>query len=279
MTQNPNTWLNELNSYFTPSSTEFDAAKAHRHSIESRLETNLGIYRMFEIGSLRHGTGVWIHSDADYLVSLKGAKPQSSSSMLEWVRTSLAARFPTTPITVRRPALVCNFSDGVVEIVPGYIADTADGHSGYWIAAPGGDWMKTYPEAHNSYVNGVNKKHNGAAKQLARLLKVWKYERSVPVSSCYLEMRAAKHMDEQSAYIPVWDVYMVLDDLETYSLAAMNDPTGLGARFTACSSDATKRDAMSKLSTAVGRARRAKDYYSDGDHAGSVAQLKLLFDR
>ena len=116
-------------------------------------------------------------------------------------------------------------------------------------------------------------------KQLARLLKVWKCERSVPVSSCYLEMRAAKHMDEQSAYIPVWDVYMVLDDLETYSLAAMNDPTGLGARFTACSSDATKRDAMSKLSTAVGRARRAKDYYSDGDHAGSVAQLKLLFDR
>ena len=37
-----------------------------------------------------------------------------------------------------------------------------------------------------------------------------------------------KRQDEQSAYIPVWDVYMVLDDLETYSLAAMNDPTGLG---------------------------------------------------
>lgn len=279
MTQNSNTWLNELNGYFTPSSTEFDAAKAHKLSIESRLEASLGIYRMFEIGSLRHGTGVWLHSDADYLASLKGTKPQSSSSMLERVRAALAVRFPTTPITVRRPAVVCNFSDGIVEIVPGYIADTADGNHGYWIAAPGGDWMKTYPGAHNSYVNGVNRKHNGAAKQLARLLKVWKYERSVPVSSCYLEMRAAKHMDGQSAYIPVWDLYMVLDDLETYSLAAMNDPTGLGARFTACSSDATKRDAMSKLSTAVGRARRAKDYYSDGNHAGSVAQLKLLFDR
>ena len=68
---------------------------------------------MFEIGSLRHGTGVRLHSDADYLVSLKGAKPQWSSSMLERVRVSLAARFPTTP------AVVCNFSDGVVEIVPG----------------------------------------------------------------------------------------------------------------------------------------------------------------
>lgn len=276
---NPNTWLNELNMYFTPSSTQFDGAKSHRDSIESRLDLYLGIYRMFEIGSLRYGTGVWLHSDADYLVSLKGTRPQSSNSMLERVRGSLATRFPSTWVTVRRPAVVCHFSDGVVEVVPGYFADTANGDSGYWIAAPGGDWMKTYPESHNKYVSDVNKKHNGAAKQLARLLKVWKYERDVPVSSCYLEMRAAKHMDEQSAYIPVWDLYLVLGDLETHSLAAMNDPTGLGSRFTACSSDVTRRDALSKLSTAVGRARRAKDLYSDRDHAGSVAQLKLLFDR
>lgn len=279
MTQNPNTWLDELNMFFTPSSSEFDAAKAHRASIEARLEANLGIYRMLEIGSLRHGTGVWLHSDADYLISLKGTRPESSSSMLDRVRASLAARFRTTPITVRRPAVVCNFSDTIVEIVPGYIADTARSDPGYWIAAPGGNWMRTYPEAHNRYVNGVNRKHNGTAKQLARLLKVWKYKCSVAVSSCYLEMRAAKHMDEQSSYLPVWDVYMVLAEVEAYHLAAMNDPTGLGSRFTACSSDATKRDAMSKLSMAVSRARRAKDFYSDGDYAGSVVQLELLFDR
>ncbi|MCF8542783.1 MAG: hypothetical protein K9G24_06855 [Candidatus Nanopelagicales bacterium] len=279
MTTSPNTWLNELNSYFTPLSAEFDAARAHRDSIEARLETNLGIYRMFEIGSLRHGTGVWLHSDADYLVSLKGTKPQWSNSMLERVRASLAARFQATPITVRRPAVVCHFSDGVVEVVPGYIADTAGGDCGYWIAAPGGDWMKTYPEVHNRYVNDVNRKHGGAAKQLARLLKVWKYERNVPISSCYLEMRAARHMDEQSSYVPVWDVYLVLDHLETHGLAAMNDPTGLGSRFTACSSDATKRDALAKLSTAAGRARIARERYSDGGHAASVAQLELLFDR
>lgn len=279
MTQNPNTWLNELNTYFTPSSTEFDAAKSHRDSVEPRLEANLGIYRMFEIGSLRHGTGVWLHSDADYLVSLKGTKPQWSSSMLERVRASLASRFPSTTITVRRPAVVCNFSDGVVEVVPGYIADTGSGDHGYWIAAPGGDWMKTYPEAHNRYVNNVNKRHGGAAKQLARLLKVWKYERFVPVSSCYLEMRAAKHMASQESFVPVWDVYLALADLETARLSAMNDPTGLGSRFTACSSEGTRRDALSKLSTAVRRARKAKDYYMDDDYARSLEQLKLLFDR
>lgn len=278
MSANPNTWLNELSSYFTPSSTEFNGAKTHRISIEDRLKAHLEIYWMFEIGSLRHGTGVRRYSDADYLVSLKGPKPQRSSSMLERVRASLAARYPVTSIVVRRPAVVCNFADGVVEIVPGYIDDT-DGDHGYWIAAPGGNWMKTYPEAHNKYVDDVNKKHNGAAKQLARLLKVWKYKRNVPISSCYLEMRAAKHMDEQAAYVPVWDVYMVLNDLAVHGLAAMNDPTGLGTRFTACSSETMKRGAISKLGTAVGRANKAKEYYSNADYIRSVTQLELLFDR
>jgi hypothetical protein len=47
--------------------------------------------------------------------------------------------------------------------------------------------METFPKDHNSYVNEINKKHDGAAKTLARQLKVWKYKRNVPVSSCYLD--------------------------------------------------------------------------------------------
>jgi len=272
-------WLAELNSYFTPSATQFDAAKSHRYSIQARLDADLGVYRMFEIGSLRQGTGVWLRSDADYLVSLKGSRPTSSTTMLEKVRSSLLGRFPGTTISVRRPAVVCYFSDGIVEVVPGHLADISNSKTGYWIADPAGDWMKTYPEAHNDYVNRVNKKLDGAAKQLARLLKVWKYERSVPISSCYLEMRAAKHLDGETAYVPVWDLYLTLRHLQSIGLAAMNDPTGLSSRFTGCSSEAKRIDAMSKLGTAVDRARRAQEFYSGGNHAESIAQLKLLFDR
>ncbi len=59
--------------------------------------------------------------------------------------------------------------------------------------------MKTYPKQHNTYVNSVNAKLGGGAKRLARQLKVWKYQRSVPVSSCYLEMRSAKYLDGSRA--------------------------------------------------------------------------------
>lgn len=77
MSETARSWLRSLTSLYTPTSTQFDAAKGHRTSIETRLDAAIGIYRMFEIGSLRHGTGIWQYSDADYLVSFKGDKPTS----------------------------------------------------------------------------------------------------------------------------------------------------------------------------------------------------------
>lgn len=267
-------WLNNLTSFYTPSSSEFDAAKLHRASIETRLDAQLGLHEMFEIGSLRHGTGVWLHSDADYLVSLKGVSPGSPWTMLNKVKETLQQRFTSTEIVIRRPAVVCRFSDGHVEVVPAYYDAP-----GYWIADPSDGWMKTFPKDHNRYVNTVNNKHGGAAKKLARQLKVWKYQRNVPVSSCYLEMRAAKHMDGEASYSSLWDLYLALKKIRDADLADMNDPTGLGSRFGSCSSESNRLDAMSKLETAVNRALKAKDYENDGYNALATDQLKLLFNR
>lgn len=274
MSQTAEAWLKDLTDLYTPTSTQFDGAKSHRASIEARLDAFLGLHEMFEIGSLRHGTGVWQYSDADFMASLKGVRPDSPWTMLNKVKETLQARFTSTTIVIRRPAVVCNFSDGFVEVVPAYPAD-----SGYWIADPADGWMKSHPKDHNQYVNGVNNKHNGAVKRLVRQVKVWKYRRNVPVSSCYLEMRTAKHMDGESGYLPLWDLYLSLKKMYDAGLASMNDPTGLGSRFGACSSESNRVDAMSKLSTAVNRALKAKDYAKDGYNALAIEQLKLLFDR
>lgn len=267
-------WLNELTDYYTPTSSQFDGARGHRAAIEARLDTYLGIHEMFEIGSLRHGTGVWYYSDADYLVSLKGVRPDSPWTTLSKVKEQLQARFPSTTIVVRRPAVVCRFSGGDFEVVPGYPAS-----SGYWIANPADGWMLTHPKEHNKYVTDINSKHNGAVKKLVRQVKVWKYKRNVPVSSCYLEMRTAKHMAGEESYLPLWDLYLTLKNMRDVGLGAMNDPTGLGSRFGACSSESNRLDAMSKLDTAVGRALKAKDYAKGGYESLATEQLKLLFNR
>jgi hypothetical protein len=270
----PQKWLDDMTSLYTPTPGQFDSARSHKAAIETRLDTYLGVHDMFEIGSLRHGTGVWIYSDADYLVSLKGSRPDSPWTALNKVKEQLQARFPSTTVITRRPAVVCKFSDGDVEVVPGYPSGT-----GYSIANPADGWMLTHPKAHNKYVTDVNAKHSGAVKKLARQVKVWKYKRNVPVSSCYLEMRTAKHMDGETAYSPLWDLYLTLKKMRDVDLAAMNDPTGLGSRFGACSSEANRLDSMSKLNRAVDRALKAKDYAKDGYEALAIEQLKLLFDR
>ena len=269
--------LDTVLSTFTPASSYFDAARGHRAAIESRLDYELGVKEMFETGSLKHGTGVWLYSDADYIVSLKGTRPLTGATALTKVKTSLTARYPTTTINIRTPAVVCKFagSKETVEVVPAYAADT-----GYWIPNPvDGGWMETHPKSHNTWVNDVNKKHSGGAKKLARLAKVWKYKRSVPISSCYLEMRAAKYADSQlSWWLPI-DVHDFLKYLLDSGLAAMNDPTGLGSRFTACSSTSNRDDALSKLGTAGARAAKAKQYDIDGQDAAAVEQLKLLLNQ
>jgi hypothetical protein len=92
-------------------------------------------------------------------------------------------------------------------------------------------------------------------------------------------MRAAKHMEGETAYVPLWDLYLALKKIHNAELASMNDPIGLGSRFGACSSETSRTDAMSKLGTAVARALRARDCEKDGDHAAPIEQLKLLFNR
>ncbi|GHJ60875.1 hypothetical protein NOK12_33930 [Nocardioides sp. OK12] len=275
MTQTTTQYLDSLLSLYTPPSTYFDKARTHRSGIEVRLDTWLGVKEMFETGSLRHGTGVRFYSDVDYIVSLKGTRPTSTTA-LNNVRDALKDKYPNTTVRVARPAVVCEFAKGdeTVEVVPAFAAEGG----GYWIPDPKtGEWMKTHPKDHNAYVNEVNKSHSGGAKKLARLTKTWKYKRSVPVSSCYLEMRAAKYADGESYWSLPQDIYGYFKHLQNISLASLNDPTGLGSRFNAYSSESNKADALSKLDTAVGRARKAKDYYLAGNNADAIAQYKLLF--
>lgn len=275
MTQTASAYLTSLASNYTPTPSAFSAARGHRAAVEVRLDAYLGVREMFETGSLKHGTGVRWYSDADYIVSLKGERPSSEWTTLNKVKETLQGRFTSTTIVIRRPAVVCRFADGPVEVVPAF------GHAsgGYWIPDPTGGWMRSHPKDHNAYVNDANKTPVGAAKLLARLAKILKYKRSIPMSSCYLEMRAARYATKQSTWIAPWDLHDFLKELYDADLAAMNDPTGLGSRFKATSSDSDHEDALSKLNTAVTRASKAKQANRDQDHDTAIYWLKKIFDQ
>ncbi len=247
-----------------PLQSELDAAAKHRASVEGAL-SGLGVLRFFQTGSFQHGTGVHPYSDVDYLVSLSGGRPDSSDTALGRVRQALKQRFPNTKVKVRRPAVVIEFAGGKepYEIVPGYYKRSKDGDAVYDIPGASSGWIESSPEAHLKYVNESNSKANKRAKPLARVVKAWKYHRFVPVSSFYLEMRAAKHARENVPVIYSMDILSLFRSLKTLELLAMNDPSSAVGRIYACSSAANKQDALSKLDTAISRAQKARDAEND----------------
>jgi hypothetical protein len=139
--------------------------------------------------------------------------------------------------------------------------------------------MESAPLEHLAYVNQVNKEAgiSGGAKKLARLAKAWKYYNNVPLSSFYLEMRAAHYLSGDKFFDPLQDVCLYMEWLVKIGLGPMNDPKGVTSRFYACSSTAKAEDALSKANTGATRARKAYDAHKAQKPADAFYYLDQLF--
>lgn len=266
----------------TASDTETAAGTSHRESIETRLERDFGLYRLFRIGSFGNGTSISGYSDVDYLASLKDNFYSSSSPYsLSKVRDSLDDRFPRTGVRVSCPAVHVPFGSSqweAHEIVPGDYADSSGNFAIYRIADCAGGWMKASPEAHIYYVNEIHKKQANKVKPLVRFIKAWKYFRDVPISSFYLEMRVAKYSTTESSIIYYWDIARVLKLLWDNQLAAIQDPMGVSGYISACKTETMREIALSKLETALSRATKAKESVDAGNISEAFEWWRLLYN-
>lgn len=272
----------ELLQKLKPSSFESLAATSHRASIEGCLRNNFGLIRFVRIGSFGNGTSVSGFSDVDYLACLPTASlTQTSTASLTKVRNALDYRFPTSGVYVDCPAIVAPFGTIRSETTEIVIADKVDEQNGYKIydiPDCSGGWMHAAPDAHNDYVERINRKLSYRVKPLIQLIKAWKYYRSVPISSFYLELRIAKYAETETSIIYDIDVKRVLRMLWDAQLAGMQDPVGISGLIPACKSAALRLDALSKLSTAVTRAEKARDASQKGDVQDAFAWWRLLYN-
>jgi hypothetical protein len=201
---------------------------------------------------------------------------------LRKVRDVLDTRFPNTGVHVDTPAIVVPFgtdSSESTEVIPAdFIKEDEKGNIIYEIADGSGGWMRSSPEAHNSYVKEVDEKLDGMVKPLVRFLKAWKYYRNVPISSFYLELRVAKYASQESSIVYSIDFKRVLKLLWNNQLAALQDPKGISGYISPCSSDAKKLDALSKLETAIKRAEKALDAESQGNITEAFYWWNFVFN-
>lgn len=138
--------------------------------------------------------------------------------------------------------------------------------------------MKISPEAHIHYVNEVNKKLSSKVKPLIRFIKAWKYFRDVPISSFYLEMRVAKYATTESSIIYDIDVQRVFKLLWDNQLAAIQDPMEVSGYISACKTEAMRKDALSKLETALIRATNARGAKEKEDISDAFDWWRLVYN-
>lgn len=267
----------------TPTDSESEAARRHRASIQSCLETNFGVRTFFRIGSFGNGTSISGHSDVDYIASINTAfltKPDNSGYMLTKVRDALDATFPRTGVRVNCPAVKLPFGTDAketTEVVPSYFLRKDGEYRIYDIADCSSGWMRSSPDAHNDYVRSIDDRLGGKVKPLIRFVKAWKFFQNVPISSFYLELRVARYAQDETSIVYDIGVRRVLEMLNNSQLASMQDPKGISGYIRPCSTEQKLEDAKSKLATAVTRAQKAHDANTRGDIAEAFEWWSKLF--
>ena len=270
----------------SPLDSEHEKADSHRGSVKSCMENNFESYQFFETGSFGNGTGVRHYSDTDYFsVCPSKSLWADSGYTLRQVKASLQSTFPrTTGIGVNTPAVMIPFgilASETLELTPctfnGLVNTPLGDKASYDIPNTTNGWMKSSPQAHNAYVKKHNDKLSGKLKPLIQLVKAWKYFQNVSISSFYLELRATKYAESQTLIVYDIDVKSFLNHLENIGLASLQDPMEISGLVHACTTEAKKEDALSKLSTAATRARKAYEN-RDKNHNDAFYYWNLLYN-
>jgi hypothetical protein len=255
-------------SWIAPLSTEQDKAKSHKDSVRSCLEKNFDCYEFPEIGSFGNGTGVRHFSDTDYLAvcPTKNLTKVSSTTLRKFKEALQQTFWQTKGIEVNTPSVLIPFGQYAsenIEVTPcdfvGLVETPVGKKASYEIPNFDDGWMQSSPTAHNAYVRREDNRLGGMLKPLIRLIKAWKFFNNVSITSFYLELRITKYAEDEKSIVYDYDIKRIMKILNDNSLASIQDPMGISGYVRACSTEAKKSDALSKLATGLSRAEKAVD--------------------
>lgn len=270
-------------SWLAPRRTELEKAAGHREEIRAAMDRKFGVRSMYEGGSLHHDTGVQSVSGADYFCWLAMERPASSARMLKAVQKTLQGLYPGVQVRISRPAVVIEFAGGAerVGVIPSFAGGKGIGeHIRFRVPGLTDEWMATSPVAHAEWLERCNNTTGvrGGAKGLARLARAWKHYREVPISSFYLEMRAAAFMAKSASVVYPYDLRDFFGQLLRDALAPVEDPVTGSATIEATLGGSVREEALSKLANATGWAESAVTHQRVGEMRDAFRQWNVIFD-
>lgn len=265
--------------------TELAAAAGSRRGIDRCLRREFGLERpVFRSGSHRKGTTVGGQSDLDFFAVLPQAEARGilPASFMAKVRKCLAKRYSSTRIRASGPAVVLRFGQGnrSADVVPAVVSTVRGSIPIYRIVAStvAQTWLHTNPEVHAEHFRAADEYSGGTLKPLTRILKAWKYFRSVPISSFYLEMLATTLVPREG-FTCAQGVREVLQILSTRDLRSLRDPAGISGLLHPCTSEKKRDTAQAKVDYALDHAQRAVRAERNGNHEEAIRQWRIVFTK
>jgi hypothetical protein len=259
----------ELLRRVAPLPSEVAAAEGHLGTIKARLSEAYSLKKYFTAGSYKRETFIRGKSDVDVLAVVArddvrwGGSYVTSNTVLDNFKKELEGRFWNTTVYRDVQAIVVQFTDCQVDVVPAFFAGTTDkGWPLYNIPDGAAGWMETSPELHNAYIKQEDDASGGKIRGTARLLKFWRECRDprVPVSSFLIEMVLASAGICKGIKSYADCVTEVLQNLAARECRALQDPLGISGYLPAVKSESQREGALASV-------RYSRDHAKDAVQA------------
>ncbi len=270
-----------------PLPTETAAAERHIGAIRSRLMDGLGLKALVRAGSYSRETSIRRASDVDLFAVLPreqvrhGGDYVLSNTALEWFARELKARHPSTPIRRDAQAIVVDYADAKVDVVPAFFAGMTPANQPMYAIPDGdGNWMTTSPAQHNAHIRRENEMARGKLRRVAQLIKFWRECRTprVPLSSFHIEMVLASEQICRGVKSYGECLMEVLQGLAQRECRGLRDPLHISGLIPAVKSDAAREAALVSVRYSRDHAVSAVRAAAHGDQAEACRQWDIVFN-
>jgi hypothetical protein len=271
-----------------PTGGEMQAADRHFATIKTRLETVFTMKKFPKAGSFSRATYIRGRSDVDVFAQIAldeiwwGNEWKSSYTMLDKFRKEIATRLPNTRVGRDVHAVVVEFSDMDIDVVPAGWGGFSKEYKRplYYIPDGNGRWMLTSPEIHNGYIALKNQESGGKLRAVAQLFKFWRVCRdpAIPISSFHIEMVLASEGICNGVKSYAECVTELLQKMAERDCAGIRDPYGISGNIPATKTDAQRATAVASVKNSREHAKAALYAERNGKVDEALRQWDYVFN-
>lgn len=271
-----------------PTGSEAQAASKHFETIRTRLESVFTVKKFFAAGSFSRDTFIRGRSDVDVFAQVAldeirwGNDLKSSFTALDNFRKELTARLPYTRVGRDIHAIVVEFADMDMDVVPAAWAGFSAQHKRPLFLIPDGNggWMKSNPEIHNGYISVANQQSRGKLRAVAQLFKFWRGCRNatIPISSFHIEMVLASEGVCTGVKSYAECMTELLQKMAERNCVGIRDPKGISGNIYAIKSEAQRAAALASVKTSRDFAKAALASERSGRINEALQQWNYCFN-